>query len=138
MSEVEFRIYRHILQQMVEHARVAYPLECCGLLSGKGRTLENIAPMSNARGSSSEFFVPPQELFAFFKALRGSGHDLLGIYHSHPHSQAVPSRRDSEGFHYPDASYWIISLQREDPDVRCYRWVKIGFEEVEFSSVETA
>ena len=59
----------------------------------------------------------------------------MGIYHSHPNSGVIPSPHDVAGFHYPEASYWIISLRKSRPDIHCFRWVKMGFEEVAFSVI---
>ena len=132
MERVGVRIYQWVLDQMVEHAREVYPLECCGLLSGREQTVDQITPAFNEKRSEREFSIPPKELFAFFKLLRLSSRKLLGIYHSHPDSEAVPSARDLREFHYPEASYWIVSLKNREPDIHCFRWGKIGFEPVAF------
>lgn len=117
---------------MVEHARREYPLECCGLLSGSGSNIDEIHTTRNERQSREEFFVPVEELFSFFKELRQSGREHLGVYHSHPASSSVPSSRDVAEFHYPEVSYWIVSLMGEEPDVRCFRWDKKDFKSVDF------
>jgi len=121
---------------MVEHARREYPLECCGLLSGSGWAIDGIQTTGNQRQSRSEFSIPVEELFAFFKGLRRSGKEHLGIYHSHPTSRSLPSSRDVAEFHYPEVSYWIVSLQGEEPDVRCFRWDKREFKNVDFEVYE--
>ena len=105
------------------------------MLSGRAQTVEHITPTQNERHSIREFSIPPQELFSFFKMLRRSSRELVGIYHSHPDSEAVPSPRDVTGFHYAEASYWIVSLKRARPDIHCFRWVKMGFKEVAFTVI---
>ena len=120
---------------MVEHARREYPLECCGFLSGSGREIDSIQPTGNERHSREEFFVPVDELFAFFRELRHSGQEHLGIYHSHPSSECLPSSRDVAEFHYPGVSYWIVSLQGEEADIGCFLWDKVGFEKVSFKVI---
>ncbi len=117
---------------MVEHARREYPLECCGLLSGNGWKIDGIRATENQRQSREEFFVPVEELFAFFRGLRRSGKEHLGIYHSHPTSGSLPSSRDVAEFHYSEVTYWIISLKGEVPDVRCFRWEKRDLKNVVF------
>ena len=117
---------------MVEHARREYPMECCGLLSGSGWKIDGIRATGNQRQSRDEFFIPVEELFAFFKELRPSGKEHLGIYHSHPTSRSLPSSLDVAEFHYPEVSYWIVSLKGEEPDVRCFRWDGMGFKKVVF------
>lgn len=136
MERMTLRIRQRVLDQMIEHARAEYPLECCGLLSGKKQTVEQITRASNERRSAREFSIPPEELLAFFKELRLSARELLGIYHSHPDSSAVPSRHDRAGFHYPEATYWIVSLRDREPDIHCFRWGKMDFERIAFRVID--
>ncbi|MCZ6770092.1 MAG: M67 family metallopeptidase [Acidobacteria bacterium] len=131
----EVRIHPRVLEKMVEHARREYPLECCGLLSGRGREIDTIQATCNQRRSRKEFFVPLEELFAFFQGLRQSGKDHLGIYHSHPRSECLPSPRDVAEFHYQGVSYWIVSLQGEKADIGCFHWDRVGFKSVSFRVV---
>jgi proteasome lid subunit RPN8/RPN11 len=59
--------------------------------------------------------------------------DLIGIYHSHTHTEAYPSKTDLELAFYPEALYFIVSLQKADaPVIRAFRIVdgEIGEEEV--------
>jgi proteasome lid subunit RPN8/RPN11 len=128
-------IDRKVLEQIIQHARHTYPLECCGLLSGLGEAIDRVRKTPNQSRSSKEFSVSPEELFAFFKELRQTGRRHLGIYHSHPWSESLPSKRDQTEFHYPEVSYWIISLQIEEPDVGCFKWRQGGFERVPFRVV---
>jgi proteasome lid subunit RPN8/RPN11 len=119
-----------VLDAMLAHARETFPLECCGLLTGSARHTSGITRATNQLASSHAFFIPPEELFEFFRALRASGREFTGIYHSHPRGPIGPSQRDVEEFHYRDVCYWIISLAQEEPDIRCYRWGKMAFDEI--------
>lgn len=121
-----------VLDGMVEQARQQAPLECCGLLTGKDGLIDRAVPMANAAASATRFEVAPQDLFDFFRQVRRSSRRLMGIYHSHPASPAVPSQRDIDEFRYPEATYWIISLAQEPPSIRCWRWVRMGFREVNY------
>jgi [CysO sulfur-carrier protein]-S-L-cysteine hydrolase len=125
-------IRKKALTALREHALAEYPSECCGLLSGRGGLIETCVRATNQRASSQEFFIPPQELFAFFRRLRADSEQFLGIYHSHPRSEAIPSPRDVAEFYYPEVSYWIISLLAPAPDIRCFSWGKMGFIEREY------
>ena len=42
--------------------------------------------------------------------LRGTGREVVGVYHSHPHSAAVPSPTDCREAHYPGFIWVIVSL----------------------------
>lgn len=48
------------------------------------------------------------------------GHQLNGIFHSHPTAPPIPSNDDILNAHYPEATYFIISLLKKTPEVRCY------------------
>ena len=50
------------------------------------------------------------------------GHELLGIFHTHTHSEAYPSETDQKLAFYPDAYYLVMSLSdREHPVLRAFR-----------------
>ncbi|MFQ5738399.1 MAG: Mov34/MPN/PAD-1 family protein [Acidobacteriota bacterium] len=134
MAEVSIR--RPVLERMIGHARRDYPLECCGLLSGRGRVIDEIVEATNQRQSRTQFAVPARELVSFMRAARNSSKRLLGLYHSHPRSEARPSQRDIAEFFYHGASYWILSLKRRVPEVRCFRWDQTAFEETAFLIVD--
>lgn len=129
-------IEKSILAEMLAHARASFPQECCGLLTGFGNHTSGITKATNQLASRSAFFIPPQELFEFFRRLRTSGQDFTGIYHSHPRGPVMPSLRDVEEFQYPDICYWIISLADQEPDIRCYRWGKMAFDEIGYEVLE--
>ena len=130
------RIRRVVVDQMIEHARCEHPMECCGLLYGSAEVIDGIRPARNQKQSSREFSVSSRDLLKFFKELRASGRKHLGIYHSHPHTEPRPSERDVDEFYYPEVSYWIVSLKRQKPRVRCFRWIGNGFQEVPFNLIE--
>jgi len=133
MNEVVVNIRCEIIEEMKEHALQEFPNECCGMLSGKEDLIDGISRCTNQRSSPTEFSVSPPELFQFFRSLRKQGRDFLGIYHSHPEGNPAPSRRDEEEFNYPDASYWIVSLNNGLASVRCFEWGRAGFAEVPYT-----
>ncbi|MGH9339340.1 MAG: Mov34/MPN/PAD-1 family protein [Acidobacteriota bacterium] len=125
-------IHSRVLDQMIRHSRRELPLECCGLLTGVRELIDGVVPTTNERRSPTEFSIPPRQLFAFFKKLRKESREFQGIYHSHPRTEARPSQRDCEEFYYPEVSYWIVSLKDDRPDIRCFRWSKMGFCEIRY------
>lgn len=111
-----------ILDKMVAQAQAEHPLECCGLLAGSHDTVTRLFKMTNADRSPVSYLMDSKEQIAAFKAMRLAGLDLLAIYHSHTHTEAVPSLTDIRLAYYPDAHYLIISLaDRRRPVVRAYR-----------------
>lgn len=121
-----------VLQAMIRHAEEAFPFECCGLLSGVEGRVDQLLRCSNELQSETAFSIPVPELFSAHRAIREEGRQLLGIYHSHPRSEAVPSPRDLAEFHNPGALCWIISLQGGEPVVRCFKLEGDSFQEVLF------
>ena len=110
-----------VIDSMLEHARLEAPLECCGLLMGQDRRITRLRRMRNLAQSPVRYEMAPGELFQFFKDLRGSGLQHLGIYHSHPSSQPYPSATDISQAFYPDCTYFILSLlDPGSPSVRAF------------------
>lgn len=110
-----------IVELILEHARLESPLECCGLLMGKGDRITHISKMRNVVQSPARYEMSPKELFKFFKDLQTLGLRHLGIYHSHPVSQSYPSPIDIAEAYYPDCTYFIVSLLiLENPILRAF------------------
>jgi len=81
-------------------------------------TVEEVFRAVNERKSPYGYELDHRSLFAA-NELDDAGHDV-GIYHSHPRSEAKPSQTDINLAHYPDWTYWIVSLDGE-PTVRAWR-----------------
>jgi proteasome lid subunit RPN8/RPN11 len=109
------RVLAHILDRMVRHARSQPGMECCGLLAGRSGLITSIFPAENALASPAAYEIAPRELFSFFRRMREQQIEHLGIYHSHPASENVPSARDIERAFYPELAYFIISPQYGAP-----------------------
>jgi len=105
---------------MVAHAREESPLECCGLLVGAGDRIDEAVRAPNLKNSPAAYLVDPAVHFATLRRVREEGRAILGAYHSHPHSAAVPSPTDIEEAHYPDFVYVIVSLEQFVPEIRGY------------------
>ncbi len=121
-----------VLEGMIEHARLASPIEACGFLAGGGTVIDRLIRASNELNSPTGFSVPVAELFDLSRLLRAEGLSLRGIYHSHPATAPVPSRRDYECFFHPEVTCWIVSLATNPPDIRCFSWSKMDFDRIEY------
>jgi [CysO sulfur-carrier protein]-S-L-cysteine hydrolase len=116
------RIPVMIHEAIVEQARKGFPLEVCGILGGRDGVVTSHHPMTNTDASNEHFMMDPKEQFAVVKALRGSGEQMLAIYHSHPESPARPSLEDIRLALTPNVSHLIVSLmQREQPVAKAFR-----------------
>jgi proteasome lid subunit RPN8/RPN11 len=106
-----------ILEEVIKHAKAAYPREGCGLISGI-----RFIPITNIALSASEFEMNPAELVNTLRDFRNSGEQLVAIYHSHPHGPAEPSKLDTQRAHYPEVAHLIVSLADPgNPQVRAFR-----------------
>lgn len=95
-----------------KHARRDHPAECCGLLSGSNGLITDVHPLRNdADKPETRYFATPEELVAAMRRIRESGQALLGVYHSHPRTPPYPSASDVDMAFYPEAFYFIISLE---------------------------
>lgn len=112
MGECIVTITEAVKDAMIDHARRASPAECCGLLSGGNGVITEIHPLRNeADTPETRYFATPEDIFAATRRMRESGQALLGVYHSHPRSPAYPSASDVEMAFYPEAVYFIVSLE---------------------------
>jgi proteasome lid subunit RPN8/RPN11 len=107
---------------MVGHGLAAFPNEACGLLAGKeGRPVKFFA-MSNQDASPASYRLDPREQLTVFDEIDDQGWDLLGIFHTHTHSEAYPSETDLRQAFYPEALYLLLSLSdRSKPVLRGFR-----------------
>lgn len=107
---------------IVAHAVEAAPRECCGLLIGADGVVEEAARARNVRDGHTTYQVDPADHFAAIRRARSQGRAVVGAYHSHPRSPAVPSVTDLDEAHDPAFLHVIVSLaQPGGPDVRAYR-----------------
>ena len=109
------RITEKLLDEIREHGVRDYPYECCGLLLGRyredGKVVTETYPISNAREESAKrnrFLIEPKELMEGERYARDKDLEVVGFYHSHPDSTAIPSRYDLEHA-WPTYSYIIVS-----------------------------
>jgi proteasome lid subunit RPN8/RPN11 len=114
-------ISREILDEMVAHSVAGLPNEACGLLAGPDGRAEHFFPMGNADRSAMTYRLDPKEQLHVFEEIEEKGWDLVGIFHSHTHTEAYPSETDRRQAFYPEASYLVLSLaERDDPVLRAF------------------
>jgi proteasome lid subunit RPN8/RPN11 len=119
-----------VMAALIAHAREASPRECCGMLLGRG---EEIAEARRARNVASSpatrFVIDPKDHIDARRDGRARGLEILGFYHSHPHSAAVPSATDVAEAAYPGSVYAIIGLSADPPEVRVFEFADGNFHE---------
>ncbi|MBA4191200.1 MAG: hypothetical protein C0467_24735 [Planctomycetaceae bacterium] len=124
-----------LLEEVIEHARTAQPLECCGLLAGHIAegvgTVTTRFTVGNDAASAMEYESNARDMLFAFRTMREHGLELLAIYHSHPTSPPVPSRRDIERNTYGEtAVHVIVGFASATPVVRAWWLTETGYREV--------
>ena len=121
------RVSKQQLAEIREHGVRDYPFECCGLLLGRytaeGKVVTETYPISNAREESAKrnrFLITPEELMRGERYAASRDLEVVGFYHSHPDSPAVPSNYDLEHA-WPTYSYIIVST-REHEATDLFSW----------------
>ncbi len=114
------RILQRVIDAIVDHARRDAPLECCGLLAARDGVIDEAIPTRNLKASTVVFLMDPADHFAALKRTRAEGREIVGAYHSHPRSPAVPSPTDLAEAHYEEFLYVIVSLAAAEADVKAY------------------
>jgi proteasome lid subunit RPN8/RPN11 len=109
------------LSDVVAHAREAQPAECCGVLIGRGDTIVDTVRVRNVADSAARYLLDPHGHIDARRKARHRGLDVIGFYHSHPHSAAEPSATDVAEATYPDLIYLIVSVKTGTPEARLFR-----------------
>jgi len=120
-----------VWRQMVGHAYDGLPDEACGLFAGDPATAEASVfyPCRNAAESSRVYTVDPRDHLRADRDAEGRGLEILGVMHSHTHTEAYPSPTDVAQAPDPGWHYVIVSLKRPSAVLRSYRIVDGGIEE---------
>ncbi|MGI8934447.1 MAG: Mov34/MPN/PAD-1 family protein [Phormidesmis sp.] len=123
------------LAAMSAHAERVYPEECCGLMVGKillqneegesQKRLIEIVPLDNewtaevfpedtstasAQPKRRRYSISPEDMLRTQRQAREQGLSIIGVYHSHPDHEAVPSECD-RALAWPEYAYVIVSVR---------------------------
>jgi [CysO sulfur-carrier protein]-S-L-cysteine hydrolase len=120
------RLSNEIYLKMVAHCITGLPDEACGLLVGAygGDTVTACYPTRNAAASAKLYEVDPLEILQVDREAQKHGVDIIGVFHSHTHTDAYPSPTDviqafDQGWHYV-----LVSLRDTSPVVRSYKIIE--------------
>jgi len=118
------RIPRVMYGEMVAHVVAGYPNETCGMLASKdGRVVKNY-PTANAAEHPDDFsIIDPTDLLHIYEDIDEYDGEMI-YYHSHPKSEAYPSKRDKQWAIRNKLYYIIFSHQfyPEPPYARVF-WI---------------
>ena len=114
-----------VWHQMVGHAYGGLPDEACGLMAGDPATglVTVFYPCRNAAASSRVYTVEPRDHLRADRDAEDRGLEVIGVMHSHTHTEAYPSPTDVTQAPDPSWHYVIVSLKRDSAVLRSYRIV---------------
>ena len=120
---------------IVSHCRAAvitewgeeFLIEACGLLGGPMLDGEptgevtSVHPCRNAEESARLYAVDSRDLLRAMRDAESRGEEIVGVWHSHTHTEAYPSLTDVRQAAYRAWFYVIVSLCDEAPVLRAFR-----------------
>jgi [CysO sulfur-carrier protein]-S-L-cysteine hydrolase len=117
---------RGVADEIVAHAVEGYPFEACGLLAGRpgAEHVDRFYPCRNAAASARVYTVDPRDHLRAERDAEEQGWEIIGVIHSHTHTDAYPSPTDVAQAPDPAWHYAIVSLRHDaNPSLRSYRIV---------------
>jgi proteasome lid subunit RPN8/RPN11 len=116
---------------IVGHSLDGLPDEACGVLAGPLGTGKVVAAYRcrNDAASARVYTINGQDLLRADRDAQAQGLEIIGVYHSHTHTEAYPSPTDVNQAPDSDWHYVIVSLRDGDPVLRSYLIVDGRIEE---------
>jgi proteasome lid subunit RPN8/RPN11 len=118
------QIPQAIYADMLAHVVASYPDEACGALGVKNSRVVKHYPTTNAAEHPDDFsIIDPTDLLHIYEDIDAYDGEMI-YYHSHPKSEAYPSKRDKEWAKRNKLYYKIFSHQiyPEPPYARIF-WI---------------
>jgi proteasome lid subunit RPN8/RPN11 len=96
-----------IKKTLIQHAENENPNESCAILYGDGDTVSDVFLTKNIEESPVNFTISNDQLIEGYKIAEEKKLQVIGIFHSHPNSEAYPSSTDKK-FMHSNPVVWII------------------------------
>lgn len=105
---MKLQVSSAVIDQLRDEAVRAFPRECCGILAGTDRRIDEVIPARNVHPEPlMHFEIDPRALIDAHRSAREGGPQVLGYYHSHPAGSAEPSATD-RAMATGDGRIWAI------------------------------
>lgn len=118
-------------ERIVAHCYDGLPDEACGLLAGpmtgplehREATgfVSEVYPTENADASARTYTVEGRDYLRAMRDAEARGQEIIGVWHSHTHTDPYPSPTDVRSAVDPMWLYVIVSLRDDVPMLRAYR-----------------
>ena len=117
------RLGLDVYRQIVAHCLDRLPEEACGLLAGPHgqSTAEVCYPVANVDASARTYTVDPLGHLRADRDADERGLEIIGVFHSHTHTDAYPSATDVDKAPDPEWHYVLVSLRHGGAVVRSFR-----------------
>ena len=113
---------------IVAHCFDGLPDEACGVLAGPvdddlepTGEVTTIYPCTNSDASARTYTVDSRDLLHAMRDAESHGDEIVGVWHSHTHTDAYPSDTDVRQAVEPTWVYLIVSLKHAEPVLRGFR-----------------
>ncbi len=116
-------IEARVVKGIIVHCLTGYPEEACGLLAAvsEREAIDRWYPTRNAAASARRYVVDPTDQLRADRNAEADGRSIVGVFHSHTHTDAFPSPTDVAEAPDPGWFYVIVSLRGETPTLRSYQ-----------------
>jgi proteasome lid subunit RPN8/RPN11 len=114
-------------ETVVSHCFDGFPDEACGLLAGplvdaaSTGEITEAHPCRNADQSARTYTVDSRDYLRAMRAAEERGDEIVGVWHSHTHTDAYPSPTDVRQAVDPAWWYVIVSLKHGEPVLRAFQ-----------------
>lgn len=114
------------LDEMAAHCLRALPHEGCGLLVGDPSSghVFRVVLTDNVAKSAKLYSVDPVAHLRADRAAEADGLAIIGVFHSHTHTDPYPSPTDVSQAPDPSWHYVLVSLRGEAVSTRSYRIIE--------------
>ncbi len=92
---------------LTDHAENGKPYESCAILFGNDDIVSEIFLTKNIEESPVNFTISNEQLIEGYKVAEEKKMEVIGIFHSHPDSDAYPSNTDKK-FMISNPVVWMI------------------------------
>ncbi|MCK4674531.1 MAG: M67 family metallopeptidase [Gammaproteobacteria bacterium] len=124
---------RPLVNKLLAHAQKNPDIEVCGLIANDTSNQKDYYPVDNiSEDPNSRFLMDASQQIKAMKQMREKQQQLFAIVHSHPTTNAEPSKLDIKENDYKDVFYIIISLNTEGVlEMRAYTQQQDSMQEVD-------
>ena len=119
-------IDRDVYLDLIAHLIDGLPDEACGLFAGTTvdggeARVTRFYPSINVAASSRVYTIDPKTHLRADRDAEDAGLEILGVVHSHTHTEPFPSPTDVQQAPDPAWHYIIVSFRTGVPALRSYR-----------------